>query len=62
MSWTFSAEQAVQVVAIVLKLAPDKQMDYRKLMALLYISDRESIKETGAPITGDSYYWGSDDA
>lgn len=58
MSWTFSTKKATQAVSVILKAAPDCQMDYRKLMTLLYIADRESIKETGSPITGDSYYWG----
>lgn len=56
MSWVFSPKKAAQVAAVILK-ASGGQMDYRKLMALLYIADRESIKETGTPITGDSYYW-----
>lgn len=57
MSWVFSTEKAAQAVAVILKNSPDQQMDYRKIMALLYIADRESIKETGRPITGDSYRW-----
>lgn len=57
MSWVFSPKKAAQVVAVLLKATPGGRMDYRKLMALLYIADRESIKETDTPITGDSYYW-----
>ena len=60
MTWTFSTKRAAQAVAVLLRAAPDSRMDYRKLMALLYIADRESIKETGSPITGDSYYWEGD--
>ncbi len=56
MSWVFSTEKATQVAVVLLKLSGGR-MDYRKLMALLYIADRESIKETSTPITGDSYYW-----
>lgn len=57
MSWAFSSKTALQAVAVLLKAAPGGRMDYRKLMALLYIAERESIKETGSPIIGDSYYW-----
>lgn len=34
----------------------DKSMNYTKLIKELYFSDRESIKQTGLPITGDTYY------
>ena len=57
MSWVFSPKKAAQATAVILKAAPGGRMDYRKLMALLYIADRESIGETDRPITGDTYYW-----
>ncbi len=45
--------KAVQATSILLKPSPDMTMSYMKLIKLLYIADRESIKETRAPITGD---------
>lgn len=61
MSWVFSAKKAAQATGIILKASPDGRMDYRKVMILLYLADRESIQETGRPITGDSYYWEPDE-
>lgn len=61
MGWVFSARKAAQATAVILKAAPDHRMDYRKLMALLYIAERESIKETDTPIVGDSYHWEADE-
>ena len=62
MAWTFSTLKAAQAVAVLLRGVPDGRMDYRKLMVLLYMADRESIKEAGHPITGDSYSWDHKDA
>ncbi len=53
MSYVFSALKAAQSAAIILKHKPSCEMSYMKLLKLLYIADRESIKETGTPITGD---------
>lgn len=54
MSYVFSIKKTIQATAIILKAAPDCQLNYMKFLKLLYIADRESIKETGVPITGDS--------
>lgn len=32
------------------------EMDYRKLMTLLYLADREALLRWGRPITGDDYF------
>lgn len=55
MSFHFNIDKAVQAVSVLLALSPSKSMNYMKLIKLLYIADRESIKETGTPITGDRY-------
>jgi uncharacterized phage-associated protein len=47
-------EKTVQAVACLLRLEPSSEMSYMRLLKLLYIADRESLGETGAPITGDS--------
>lgn len=55
MSYHFSTLRAAQATAILLKLSPNHSMPYMKLVTLLYIADRESIRDTGSPITGDTY-------
>jgi uncharacterized phage-associated protein len=49
----FSPKKAVQAAAILLDFEQGK-MEYLRLLKLLYIADRESIKETGRPITFSS--------
>jgi len=49
----FHFKKAVQAVAHLLRTEPSWRMNYMRLLKLLYIADRESIKETGEPITGD---------
>ena len=62
MSFNFEIEKAVQLVAYLVKLrGPDEIMDQVTLLKMLYIADRESLRETGSPITGDVPYsmrWG----
>ncbi len=53
MSYNFSPKRAAQAAAVMLKEADRCEMSYMKLLKLLYIADRESIAEQGAPITGD---------
>lgn len=49
--------KAIQAVAFLLKLKHDsnKADNYMRLVKLLYFADRESIRETGSPITGDRF-------
>ena len=49
----FSVDKLIQAAAILLKATPPERMSYLRLLKLLYIADRESIQETGRPITGD---------
>lgn len=46
----------IQAVGLVLGLQANRRMNYTKLIKLLYLADRESIKETGEPITGDTIF------
>lgn len=47
-------EKLIQVVGYVLE-KNNGVLNYTKLIKLLYLADRESIKETGYSITGDLY-------
>lgn len=49
--------KAIQAVAFLLKLKHEsaKTDNFMRLLKLLYFADRESIRETGSPITGDRF-------
>ena len=49
----FNIRKAVQAAAVLLKSRPDRRMNYYHLLKLLYVADRESLKETGFPVIGD---------
>jgi uncharacterized phage-associated protein len=49
----FNIEKAIQAVAALLHFHGSKEMSYLRMLKLLYIADRETLKETGRPITGD---------
>jgi len=51
-SFTYSTEKIVQAVAVILQTRKDRRMNYFRLLKLLYIADRESLKEAGRPIAG----------
>ena len=53
MVFRFKIEKAIQAVAALLHFHGSKEMSYLRMLKLLYIADRESLKETGRPITGD---------
>lgn len=53
LEFRFDEAKAVQAVACLLKTSRCRCMSVLKLMKLLYLADRESIAETGHPITGD---------
>jgi uncharacterized phage-associated protein len=44
--------KAIEAAATLLRLAPHRIMGRKRLLALLYIADRESLKRTGRPIIG----------
>jgi len=48
----FHFEKTVQAAAALLKQAPGHTMSAKRLITLLYIADRESIRKTGFPICG----------
>src|SRR5262245_18254423 len=45
--------KAIQAAAVLLREEHCERMGYLRLMKLLYIADRECLKEVGKPITGD---------
>lgn len=49
----FDIRKSIAAVAFLLKKAPNRTMNYNKLLMMLYMADRESLKETGTTITGD---------
>lgn len=51
--FAFKFDKAIQCVAYLLRREPSRQMNYMRLLKVLYIADRESIRQTGRPITGD---------
>ena len=48
-------KKLTQVAGLFLKLNKGK-MDYRKLMALMYLADRKMLELYDETITGDTYY------
>lgn len=55
MQYTFNIKKTIQAASLLLR-CEDGTMSYMKLIKLLYIADRESIKETGRPMTGDMHF------
>lgn len=55
MPFGFDRRKSIQAVAFLLKTRPGRSDNYMRLLKILYIADRESILETGTPITGDRF-------
>jgi uncharacterized phage-associated protein len=53
MSFRFVVRKTVQAAALLLSHEPNQTTEYLRLLKLLYIADRESLKETERPIAGD---------
>lgn len=49
----FEPLRATQASAVLIRLAGGR-LNYTKLLKLLYLADRQSLVETGSPITGDT--------
>ncbi|MDZ4858399.1 MAG: Panacea domain-containing protein [Candidatus Hydrogenedentes bacterium] len=54
MSFTFRLSKVVQEVGVILRDAPNHRFNYTMLLKMLYLADRESLKEVGQPISGDT--------
>ncbi len=55
MPFGFDRRKAIQAVAYLLTTRPDATDNYARLLKILYMADRESLKQTGTPITGDRF-------
>src|SRR5580704_6554415 len=44
--------KAIQAIGVLFRHDRVNRMNYMRLLKLLYIADRESLRETGRPITG----------
>ncbi len=54
MEFKFDFPRTLAAAAELLRKEPDKKMSWLRLIKLLYIADREALKETGYPMTGDT--------
>ncbi|MGB2823128.1 MAG: Panacea domain-containing protein [Phycisphaerae bacterium] len=52
-AFRYNAEKTAQAVALLLQRPGRDHRAYLKVLKLLYLAERESFLETGAPITGD---------
>ena len=53
MVFRFNLEKTIQAIAAFLHFHESKEMSYLRMLKLLYLADRESLQETGRPVTGD---------
>ncbi len=51
--FVFNVSKAIQAIGVLLHTSSTSHMNYMRLLKLLYIADRESLRDTGRPITGD---------
>src|SRR6266481_6666490 len=52
MNFPWRVLKAIQAIGVLLRYDGVRRMNYMRLLKLLYIADREALKETGRPITG----------
>jgi uncharacterized phage-associated protein len=52
MHFRLDSRKAIEATATLLRLAPYRLMGRKRLLALLYLADRESLERTGRPIIG----------
>ena len=51
--YPFRLNKTIQAAACLLRHELNGEMNYMRLLKILYLADRESIRLTGRPITGD---------
>jgi uncharacterized phage-associated protein len=51
--FVFNREKAIEAVGVLLRSNRHRRMHFLRLLKLLYIADRESLRDTGRFITGD---------
>jgi len=52
MHFPLKVSKAIQAIGVLFRHDRVDRMNYMRLLKLLYIADRESLRETGRPITG----------
>jgi uncharacterized phage-associated protein len=52
MHFRLDTRKAIEAAAALLRLAPHRLMGRKRLLALLYLADRENLKRTGRPMIG----------
>ena len=55
MSFRFDVNKVAQATAYLLRSMEKERHRFMALLKMLYIAERESLKENGFPITGDTY-------
>ncbi len=48
-----NVKKAIQAIGVLLHTLNRQQLEYLSLLKLLYLVDRESVKDRGRPVTGD---------
>lgn len=51
-AFQFDPEKALQAAAFLLRREPGHRMNCMRLLKILYLAERESLRESGKPITG----------
>ena len=52
----FNLDKTIQAAAYLLKQEPECRMNYMRLLKMLYIANRQSLKTRDVPICGDKAY------
>ncbi len=52
MNFPLKVLKTIQAIGVLLRADGVKRTNYMRLLKLLYMADRESLRETGRPITG----------
>jgi len=50
----FDADKAIQAIGVLMTYDHVSQMNFMRVLKLLYLAEREVLRETGRPIVGDS--------
>lgn len=53
MGFVFDLERSIQLVAYMFDCLESRELNVMKILKLLYIADRESLRKAGYPLTGD---------
>lgn len=52
---SLNTRKATQAAAVILRTEQTRRMNYMKLLKLLYLAERETLRDTGRSITGDRF-------